>query len=217
MIIFGKREEKEEEIIEAQPDLFSYFDEKFKNMTEELEEENSQQSKKVNETIEKLNGTIGKLTDGLNQILSDMRSELEAVKNIALEKEIKIQRYEEGYDQKIIKSFLNEILRIIDFAGHKKDDNDVVSEIYDDLELLLENEGIEKISLSIGDSYDGNEKMVKVTSTSITKDASKDNTVCEIKKDGYLIEIANEQNKVIRSTEVILYKYEDEDKKWQII
>ncbi len=213
MAIFGKKEEKKEVTIEVQPDLFSYFDEKFANMAEAIEEEKSQQSKKANEVVENLNGTIGKLTDGLNQILSDMRSELEAVKDIALEKEEKIKRYEEGYDQKNIKSFLSEILRITDFAGQNKEDNNAVAEIYEDLGLLLENEGIEKINLAIGDSYRGNEKTVKVISTSITKDTSKDNTVCEIKKNGYLVEITDEQNKIIRPTEVIIYKYEDEDKK----
>ena len=179
----------------------TYIDNKFNEMSYSMEMNNSHQ-------MEKINDTITKLTSGLNQLLSGMKSELEAVKNIAMEKEAKIQRYEEGYDQKNVKVFLKDLLRISDFANSQKENNETIYEIWEDLELLLENEGIEKINLSVNDIYDGNASVVKIVSTVDTDDLEKDNMVREIKKEGYFIEIADDQIKVIRPSEVILYKYQ---------
>ena len=183
-------------------DIKSYIDEKFDAMTRELEEKSSIQMNMVNDTL-------GKLTTGLNQLLSGMKSELEAVKNIALEKEVKIQRYEEGYDQKNIKNFLGDLLRITDFANSSKEVTEEMGEIYEDLEFLLEDAGVEKINFNIGDSYDGSAKVVKIIETLATEDIDKDNTVAEIRKSGYFIEIAEGQMKVIRPVEVVLYRYEN--------
>lgn len=187
---------------EENMEIQSYIDKKFDEMTKELEEKSSLQMKRVNDTV-------GKLTNGLNQLLSGMKSELEAVKNIALEKEVKIQRYEEGYDQKNIKNFLGDLLRITDYANSNKETTDSMNEIYEDLELLLEDVGVEKINFNIGDSYDGNAKVVKIIDTLQTEDITQDNTVAKIIKNGYFIQIADEQIKVIRPVEVVLYRYEN--------
>lgn len=187
---------------EENMEIQSYIDKKFDEMTKELEEKSSLQMKRVNDTV-------GKLTNGLNQLLSGMKSELEAVKNIALEKEVKIQRYEEGYDQKNIKNFLGDLLRITDYANSNKEIADSMNEIYEDLELLLEDVGVEKINFNIGDSYDGNAKVVKIIDTLQTEDITQDNTVAKIIKNGYFIQIADEQIKVIRPVEVVLYRYEN--------
>ena len=183
-------------------DVTVYIDKKFDEMSHSIKENNTLQMDKVNETIEKLTG-------GLNQILSGMKSELEAVKDIALEKEAKIQRYEEGHDQKNIKVFLKDLLRIMDYTNSNKETSDVVTEIYEDLELLLENEGVEKIKLNVGDIYDGNAKIVKIINTIDTNEIEKDNMIFEIKKDGYFIEIVEDNYKVIRPVEIVLYKYRD--------
>lgn len=187
---------------EENMEIQSYIDKKFDEMTKELEEKSSLQMKRVNDTV-------GKLSNGLNQLLLGMKSELEAVKNIALEKEVKIQRYEEGYDQKNIKNFLGDLLRITDYANSNKETTDSMNEIYEDLELLLEDVGVEKINFNIGDSYDGNAKVVKIIDTLQTEDITQDNTVAKIIKNGYFIQIADEQIKVIRPVEVVLYRYEN--------
>ena len=213
--MFGRRtnkeviEEKEmvDEAIksasENNTEIQSYIDKKFDEMRIELEEKSSLQ-------IQRINNTIGKLTNGLNQLLSGMRSELEAVKNIALEKEAKIQRYEEGYDQKNIKNFLGDLLRITDYANSNREVAEPVNEIYEYLELLLEDAGVEKINFNVGDSYGGNEKVVKIIDTLPTKVMTQDNTVAKIIKNGYFIQIADEQRKVIRPVEVVLYRYKNE-------
>lgn len=212
--MFGRRNDTEkieeeeidgkatERLPEEDVKIQSYIDKKFDEMTKELEEKSSLQ-------MERVNSTVGKLTNGLNQLLSGMKSELEAVKNIALEKEVKIQRYEEGYDQKNIKNFLGDLLRITDYANSNKETADSVNEIYEDLELLLEDVGVEKINFNIGDSYDGNAKVVKIIDTLPTEVITQDNTVAKIIKNGYFIQIADEQIKVVRPVEVVLYRYEN--------
>ncbi len=197
-----KRKIEDETSIEQELKIKSYIDQKFDQMTRELSESNTSQMDRVNDTI-------GRLTNGLNQLLSAMQSELEAVKNIALEKEVKIQRYEEGYDQKNIKNFLGDLLRITDFANSKKDTSKEMSEIYEDLELLLEDAGMEKINFSAGESYDGNAKIVKIIDTLPTEDKEQDQTVADIKKSGYFIRISEDQTRVIRPVEAILYRYKN--------
>ena len=209
--MFGRKNQEEDAVDEVMEsaseekiEIESYIDIKFAEMTQELEEKNSQQ-------INRVSDTVGKLTNGLNQLLSGMKSELEAVKNIALEKEEKIQRYEEGYDQRNIKNFLKDLLRIMDFANSNRGNTeaDAIGEIYEDLELLIEDAGVEKISFNVGDSYDGSAKVVKILDTLTTEDIDKDNTVAKIKKSGYFIQIADGQMKVIRPVEVVLYRYEN--------
>lgn len=213
--MFGRRNNEEvimeeetvdeaiESVSEETTEIQSYIDKKFDEMTRELEEKSSLQMQRVDDTI-------GKLTNGLNQLLSGMKSELEAVKNIALEKEVKIQRYEEGYDQKNIKNFLGDLLRITDFANSNKETADSLNEIYEDLELLLEDAGVEKINSNVGDSYDGNAKVVKIIDILQTEDIAQDNTVAKIIKNGYFIQIADDQIKVIRPVEVTLYRYKNQ-------
>lgn len=204
--MFGRKNDEEaieEDRAEETMEIQLYIDKKFDDMTKELEEKSSLQ-------MERVNDTVGKLTNGLNQLLSGMKSELEAVKNIALEKEVKIQRYEEGYDQKNIKNFLGDLLRITDFANSNKETADSLNEIYEDLELLLEDAGVEKINFNVGDSYDGNAKVVKIIDTLSTEVITQDNTVAKIMKNGYFIQITDNQIKVIRPVEVTLYRYEDQ-------
>ena len=202
-------EQQSEEVITPVEENISvsYIDQKFELMSEEINGkmlENSEETKLI----------IDKLTHGLNQLLSGMREELEAVKNIALEKEEKIRRYEEGYDQKIIKNFRNDILRILDFADSKmeEDSSGAVGEIHEDLEILIETMGLEKINLEVGHTYDGNKKVAKVKSTIITDDSKKDMMVEKVLKNGYFIQTTEDNIKMVRPTEIILYKYMEKNR-----
>ena len=193
-----------EEVSESENSTI-HIDHKFDEIITSINENNFKQ-------MEKVNTSIDKLTSGLNHILDGMKSELAAVKDIALEKEVKIQRYEEGYDQKNIKAFVKDLLRILDFANNNKETSNIVNEIYEDLTILLENEGVEKINLNVGEHYDGNAKVVKIISTKDIDDMEKNNVVYEIKKEGYFLEIAEDQIKIIRPSEIILYKYKKDTK-----
>ena len=203
MDIFPNNKQKE-----LRSDFESYIDEKFNEISKIVNENHNEYMKKT----EQLDKTITNITSGLNQLLSDMREELEDVKNIANEKEARIKRYEDGYDYKILKDFTKELIKITEYADSKQKDFDR-EEIYEELTILLENEGIEKIELKEGDKYNGNEKIAKIKNTEFTQDKLKNNTIKEIVRDGYYICITEDKKKVLKPTEVIIYKYKNIEKK----
>lgn len=186
-----------------------YF--RYKKNEEISQKVDCQLDNKFDETNEKVTSEFAVLKHDFNQMLSSMRSELQAVKEIAIEKEAKIRRYEDGYDQKNIKSFIKEIIRVVDFAKSERNIDDKVEIILEDLEILLENEGIEKIDVHIKDKYKGLEKEVKVISTIDTDNLAEDKTIHSIKKEGYFLELSEGNNKLIRPTEVVIYKYKKEE------
>jgi len=157
----------------------------------------------------------GKTKEGLNNAISKVVSELEGMKEhigsiqeLSLEKEEKIRRYESGYDHIKIKNFTKGLFRILeDIKEAKQEDTSAaLSEIEEDLLILLENNGIEKVEIEIGSKFKTNMKLAKVISTVATENIDKDGKVKEVTKDGYFIAIDENTNKVIIPAEVIVYK-----------
>lgn len=197
-------------------DFKSYFNEQITKMHKILNINNKNYMSKVEDIksinqnqIEKIDKTINNLTLGLNKILSDIRIELEDVKKIANEKEERIRQYEDGYNYKILKNFIKELIRIADYSSKNKEKDIIIEEIYDDLMILLENEGVEEIMIVEGDKYSGNEKNAKIIDTEFTNDKEKNNTIKEIIKNGYRVCITEDKYKIIRPAEVVIYKYKD--------
>lgn len=148
-----------------------------------------------------------KLTKGLGSILSDMKSELSAVKEIAYQKDTQIKKYEDGYDYQILKNFINEIFKILDnIDKNNENPQAVLEETKEDLLIMLENANIQKIDIKVGDTYSGNEKIAKVVSTQQTEDEDKLDTIASVSKNGYEYIIDDNQSKVLRVSEVSVYK-----------
>ena len=157
----------------------------------------------------------GKIKEGLNNAISKVVSELEGMKEhigsiqeLSLEKEEKIQRYESGYDHVKIKNFTKGLFRILEDIKEAKheDTSAALSEVEEDLLILLENNGIEQVDIEIGSDFKTNMKLAKVISTVATKNIDEDGKVKEVTKDGYFIVIDENTNKVIIPAEVIVYK-----------
>jgi hypothetical protein len=157
----------------------------------------------------------GKTKESLNNVISKVASELQGMKEhigsiqeLSLEKEEKIRRYESGYDQAIIKNFTTGLFRILETIKEEqaKENSDSLSEIQEDILILLENNGIEKIDIELGKNYKEYSKVAKVVRTEMTTDSLKDSTVKEIKKDGYITQINESTIKIHIPAEVIVYK-----------
>ncbi len=214
--MFERKSKNDNEQQNFKSDFEYYVDKKFNEMSEIIDTNNDnhvrmiEELKQINQNqIEKVDKAINGLTTGLNRLLSDMRVELEDVKNIANEKESRIIRYEDGYDYKILKDFTKELIRITEYADDNKDKDPRVGDIYEDLTILLENEGVEKIELAGGDKYTGNEKIAKIIDTQFTQDEEMDNIIKKIVKSGYSIYITEDKQKIIKPTEVIIYRYKN--------
>lgn len=144
----------------------------------------------------------------LSQIL-EIKNQLNALQNYSLESKEKIRRFEDGYDWKIQKEFVIDIISTIEYLEkqNKKINNNNLETAIEDLNIILENNSIYKTEIN-ADNYKGQEIMVKVSSTELTNDVSKNDAIKEILKDGYYIEI-NEMKKVIKPAEVVIYKIKE--------
>ena len=162
----------------------------------------------IKKIVALLNEMLKKHLDDVSNNIGTMKEEVSAVKELTLEKEEKIRRYEDGYDQKNIKQFYKDLFKILEFIRKERyeKDNIVLEEIQEDLLLMLENNGIEKIEIDEGVSYEGHSKVAKVIDTEETNDPSKDLLIKEVKKDGYFVQVDDEMQRVIRPAEVIVYK-----------
>ena len=155
-------------------------------------------------TKEGLNNFIAHIMEKLN----GTKEHVSAIQQLALEKEEKIKRYEIGYDYSNIKNFTKGLFRIIEYINQENSDqnNEVLNEIKEDILLLLENNGVEKIDVQVNADYRQYVKVAKVIETVDTEDKAKDSTIKEIKSQGYKIEIDVDRINVLKPSEVIIYK-----------
>lgn len=151
------------------------------------------------------------IDDNLSTQILEIKNQLNALQNYSLDSKEKIKRFENGYDWKIQKEFVIDIIDTIEYLEkqNKKIRNNDLETAIEDLNVMLENNGIYKIELD-ADNYKGQEIMAKVASIELTDNTSKDYAIKEVLKDGYYIEI-NEKQKVIKPAEVIIYKIKEKE------
>ena len=163
-----------------------------------------------------LNQTVGILKNNLGNVNSELveiKNQLNALQQYTIEKDKKIRRFEEGYDFKIQKDFVKDIIEMIDYMEkqNQKEPSELVSEMIDDLLLMLENRSIYAIEFEENESYIGNEVIAKVNSVEESSDKEKENIIKEVSKKGFYIELENEEKKIIRPAGVIIYKFTQRD------
>ncbi len=217
-IIFLLISSKQFNIKNVDVELEEYLNQLYTNLNN-ASTRSSKEAQKAVETftsqLQDYEGQQLKTKDGLNNFVKHIMSEMEGMKNhiasiqeLSLEKEEKIRRYEAGYDQTNIKNFTKGLFRILATIKEEqaKEASDSLSEIQEDILILLENNGIEKIDITIGNDYKEYSKVAKVTTTEVTTDPQKDSTVKEVKTDGYLTQVDETIVKVLIPAEVIVYK-----------
>jgi len=162
----------------------------------------------IKKIIALLNEMLKTHLDDVSNKVETMKEEVKAVKELTQEKDEKIRRYEEGYDQKNIKQFMDEFFKIIDYIKKERitSDSNSLEEIEEDLLLLLEKNGIQMIDIHVGDSYEGQSKFAKVVDTEDTYDVSKNAIIKEVRRNGYFVQIDENNIRVLRPAEVVVYK-----------
>lgn len=156
-----------------------------------------------------------KTKEGLNNFIAHIMEELSgtkehvsAIQQLSLEKEEKIKRYEMGYDYSNIKNFTKGLFRIIEFIEQEdpSENNEILKEIKEDILLILENNGVDKIDIEVNDDYRQYVKVAKVIETVDTSNPEKDSMIKEVKTQGYKIDITDGKVNVLKPSEVIVYK-----------
>ena len=198
-------------LVEALNTSLSDVSKKADEVIGNIQNDSIESKKELENTISSLSGALKGMLDAMKNDIEVMKDEVAALKKLTLDKDEKLKRYEEGYDQKNIKNFREELFRILHFIEDKKveDNSEALIEVHEDLGLLLEDVGIETIDIAIGDKYVGNEKIAAVKDIELTGDLEKDGTIFKKVRDGYSIPIAKGSEKVLRPVEIIVYKYDD--------
>ena len=198
-------------LVEALNNALSDVSKKSDEVIGNIQKDSLNSKKEIETTISNLSGVLKNILDSMNKDIEVMKDEVSALRKLTLEKDSKIQRYEEGYDQKNIKEFREELFRIIHFIEEKKkeDDSEALIEVHEDLGLLLEEVHIKKIPIEIGEKYEGKEKVAIVKKVKLTDSIEQDGLIATQVRNGYFIQTTEENIKVLRPAEIIVYKYED--------
>ena len=140
----------------------------------------------------------------LDKELKELNLKLESFAELTMEKEEKIKRYEEGYDQKIAKNFRKDIFDLIDFVEKEnRSENKSLTVILDDLDSILFNLTIEKLDILEKKDYDL--KQVTVVDRVLTDNPAYHNKVAKVLKNGYFSFITENQIKILRRAEITIY------------
>lgn len=129
------------------------------------------------------------------------------------------RRFQDGYDFKILKSFLAGLLRIIDDSSHRlNDDAKYVNEsghsdtgiqfargLLRDLTIFLENHGVETYAAQDGETYAGNERLYKVAYTEAAPYAEMGGTIKTTLTPGYCY-TEGDAPKVLQPASIVLYR-----------
>lgn len=177
------------------------------NFLTKINKKNNYQLRNINEN-KSVKSDNSAIDDNLLTQILEIKNQLNALQNYSFENKEKIKRFENGYDWKIQKEFVMDIINTIEYLEkqNKKIKNNDIEVAIEDLNIMLENNSIYKIELDA--DYKGQEIKAKVASIELTIDASKNYIIKKILKNGYYIEI-NEKDKVIKPAEIIIYKSEE--------
>jgi len=178
------------------------------DVADKIQTDTVSSQQEIKKIVSLLNEMLKTHLDDVSNKIGTMKEEVKAVKELTEEKDKKIRRYEEGYDQKNIKHFMDEFFKIIDYIKKERmsTDNNSLEEIEEDLLLLLEKNGIQMIDIHTNNSYEGQSRFAKVVGTEETDDATQNTIIKEVRRNGYFVQIDEDNIKVLRPAEVVVYK-----------
>ena len=164
-------------------------------------------------SFDKINQSLAGFVNHVTKKIDDVNEDINSIKEYSLQKEEKIRRFEKGYDTKNINQFYKELFRILEFIKKEQLNfsSNVLNEIEEDILLLLENNGINRISLEKFKSDESLSRLTKVLSTNETMNKEDESTVHKIVKEGYYVQLNEEDIHVLKPVEVIINKYIEKD------
>lgn len=151
-------------------------------------------------------------TNLIDNTLKDLTQQVSAIREYAANQQNRLERFQDGYDWNIIKTFCLRIIRCIDNIENRisqLSDNVQMAnfeEIRDELVFALESSGIEQFQPEINSEYRGQEKTVEaIKEKKHNKDPEKKGKIESVLKPGYQFYIDDENIKIVRPAQVRLY------------
>jgi len=149
----------------------------------------------------------------LRTSLAELTEQISAIREYASSQQEKIKRLQEGYDWNIVKNFCIRIIHCIDNLEARIEclrrqgaDTAELEEIRDELIFALESSGVEQFQPRPGSEYRGQEKTAEVVKEKQhCGDSDLAGKIAKILRPGYRYLIDEENARVIRAAQVMLY------------
>jgi hypothetical protein len=176
----------------------------------------SSENKTESETVITRNIDFAHTTGPANHIdntLKDLTQQVSAIREYAANQQNRLERFQDGYDWNIIKTFCLRIIRCIDNIETRIEQlsqEDVqaayLGEIRDELVFTLESSGIEQFKPELNSDYRGQEKIAEaIKEKKESKDPDKKGRIESVLRPGYKFYIDDENVKIVRPAQVRLY------------
>jgi molecular chaperone GrpE (heat shock protein) len=191
---------------------------KEENETQNSTEKNTANSrdKTKTETIIKNNVDVSN-TKGhsflIDTTLKDLTQQVSAIREYAANQQNRLERFQDGYDWNIIKTFCLRIIRCIDNVenhieqlSEKDAQTKHLEEIRDELVFALESSGIEQFQPELNSEYRGQEKFAEaVKEKTECEDPDKKGKIESVLKPGYQFYIDDQNVKIVRPAQVRVF------------
>ena len=152
-------------------------------------------------------------TAPVTENLLELTQEVSAIREFAAQQQDRVRQLQDGYDWNIIKRFCLRVIRCIDNIDErirkfrkKGESVEELEDVRDELVFALESSGVEQFEPELKSSYKGLEKRVEAVHDRVkTKDASLAGKIARIVKPGYQYVVSEDDAKVVRCSQVMLY------------
>ena len=154
----------------------------------------------------------------LNNTIKELTDQVSAIREYAASQQDQMRKLQDGYDWGIIRTFCLRVIRCIDNIEGRVlelttagESSDLLGEIHDELLFALESSGVEQFEPEFGSEYRGQEKYaeaIKEKDTSGRPDQT--GTIAKVLRPGYRYVMDEENFKIVRTRQVMLFGCEDE-------
>ena len=200
---------------EFEPKKLITFPEEAVNKLDNVSKTNEEYQKEIIKQNKVLISELNKIISQLNTDITKLSEQVVSFRSLAEERSNEKKRYKEGYDFAKSKSFMLGLIENIKYIDRNLERDEIknsdlsrfLEASKDKLELLLSAQGVEKYTPEIDrpiTEIDG----CKAVETINTTDNSKINFIHSVIKDGYKLQLNNNEIKIISDAEVIVYKLE---------
>ena len=198
-----------------EPEKLITFPEEAVNKLDNISKANSEYQKDTIKQNKILINELNEIISKINTDISKLSEQVYSFRSLAEERSIEIKRYKDGYDFAKSKSLMLGLIDNIKYIDKNLERDEIknsdlsrfLEASKNKLELLLLAQGVEKYTPEIDKpitEIDG----CKAVETIDTSDNSKINFIHSVIKDGYKLQLTNNEIKIISDAEVVVYKLE---------
>jgi molecular chaperone GrpE (heat shock protein) len=181
-------------------------------------EDLQRQIAEFNTAAESVRQTVTEKSEPLNDTLKELTEQVSAIRDYASSQQDQMRRLQDGYDWGIIRTFCLRVIRCIDNIQGRIEElaaagepTAPMEEVRDELLFALESSGVEPFEPAFGSKYHGQEKSaeaIKQKDTSGRPDQA--GSIAKVIRPGYRYVMDEENFKVVRTAQVMLFGCENE-------